>query len=323
MKPQLANDADIDTMQYPVWAMPKIDGVRGLNPAGTFVGRSLDEFKAFGLTQLFSGPATMFLDGELTLGADPVGDGLCRLTSGAVKAFKGVTEVADFHWWLFDYVNDDIKHVKYKDRYQLLVDWFNNELGKLDIAERLHIVPYIVCNNREEADAAYLRFLNEGYEGVIYRNPEAPAKEGRPGVKAQELVRLKPWVTSEGEIVELIEGAKNTNEAKKNTLGRTERSSSKAGQVPNGEVGAVKLRLIADVYHPVIKDKLLFPAGKIVQVGAGELKVDEAKRMWEERNDPEKTVIGKIGTIKHFAHDVKDNVRMGTFVTVRDPVDMS
>lgn len=319
MKPQLANDADLDTMQYPCWFQPKIDGVRGgqYSP-GKFTGRSLDAFKGFGVTKFFSNIEFANLDGEITLGASPTSEGLCRLTSGALKAFDGVTQMADFHWHLFDYVNDDLKSLKYQDRYLLLCDRLI-VLRSQGLAERLHMVPFTVVNSREEADAAVAKALNEGYEGGIFRNHQLAAKEGRPGKKEQQLVRVKPWITSEIMIEGVRQGEKNTNTAKTNSLGRTERSSAKGGMVPNGEVGSVYGRFIADVYHPFIPGKLLFAAGAPAEVGAGELTTKEAKHYWEHQDE----IVGHIGTIKHLAHDVHEKVRMGTFVAVRLPQDMS
>ena len=45
MKPQLANDANLATLKYPLIVQPKIDGVRALNINGTLTGRSLDPLR--------------------------------------------------------------------------------------------------------------------------------------------------------------------------------------------------------------------------------------------------------------------------------------
>ena len=45
--------------------------------------------------------------------------------------------------------------------------------------------------------------------------------------KGQELWRVKPWADAEILVTGVSEGEINTNEAKKNALGRTERSSAR------------------------------------------------------------------------------------------------
>jgi DNA ligase-1 len=316
MKPQLANDANLATLPYPVWFQPKIDGVRALNLTGQLTGRSLDPFEGFGVTKYFSRPEFTSLDGEMTLGSNPRAEGLCSDTTGALGRFKGVTEMADFHWWLFDHVNDDSKHMAYEDRYYVLQ-------GRLDVmpselSERLHLVPFEIVHNMEEAAAAVDRALDENYEGGIFRNHRLPAKEGRPGVKTQELVRVKPWMDSEIRITGFREGSKNTNEAKTNSLGRTERSSSKAGLVPNGEIGTIIGHFLEDVIHP-FNGRKLFEANVPFEFGTGKMTVKDAKYYFEHPDE----FINRIAKVKHLAHGVKDRPRMGTFVSFRLPQDMS
>jgi DNA ligase-1 len=318
MKPQLADDAVVEKMQYPVWFQPKIDGVRAMHITGQLTGRSLDPFPGYGVTEFFSRAEYAGLDGEMTLGNDPKAAGLCNTTTGALAAFKGVTQMADFHWWLFDYCNDSIKHLSYQNRYALLCDW-HGKLQQRELAERLHIVPWTLCCTPDEFNACVIQALDEGYEGGIARNFRASAKEGRPGKAEQQLVRVKPWATSEIMVTRLIEGDTNTNEKKLNTLGKTERSSAKAGKVPNGEVGAVEGTLMQDVYHPFNKTKLLFPAGKLVQVGSGKMTKVQAKHYWQNPHE----IVGKPSTVKHLAHGIVDNMRMGTWVSIRLPQDMS
>jgi hypothetical protein len=70
IKPSLAEDADLSTVTFPCIEQPKYDGVRGLNLASTFTGRSLDPFVGFGITDYFSRPEYLGLDGEMVLGPD-------------------------------------------------------------------------------------------------------------------------------------------------------------------------------------------------------------------------------------------------------------
>ncbi len=315
MKPQLAQDADLGKMLLPNWAQPKIDGVRALNMTGTLTGRSLDPFKGFGITEFFSRPEFIGFDGEMTLGDDPTAPRLCSLTTGAMGKFKGVSERADLHWWLFDYVTPETVKLPYVDRYDRLDEMYRHHLrGAFSF---LHVVPYEVVYERQRVDAIIGEHLDAGYEGTIWRNPKAAAKLGRSD-KHQQLWRSKPWSTMEILVTELIEGNMNTNEAKTNSLGRTERSSAKEGLVPNGQIGSVKGKVVEDFKDP-FSDRILFPAGLVVEAGSGEMTVEEATAWFK---DPTQ-IVGHLATIKHLAYGVKDLPRMGTFVSKRLPQDMS
>lgn len=316
-KPQLADDVNLDTLPYPVWGFPKIDGVRGLNTHGRLTGRSLDEFKGFGVTGLFTSDNTKGFDGELTLGSNPAADNLCSDTTGAVGAFKDVTEAPDLHWWLFDYVGAAQANLVYADRYKALEAFLSTaDMGEM--RERLHIIPYRVINNKVEAEAFISECLDANYEGAVFRNPRSKIKPGRPGINDQQYMRYKPWMDSEMLVTELVEGETNTNKAKVNTLGRTERSSAKAGKVPNGKVGAIIGTLLADIHHP-LNGKLLFAKGLKVRVSKGKLKDPQAKRLWENPQE----IVGHIIKFQHMAHGVQDLPRFGGYVSHRVAEDMS
>lgn len=308
-KPPLAEDADLATLKFPCWGLPKIDGVRGMNLTGRLTGRSFDEFKGFGLTKLFSKPEYVGFDGELIVGNCPFStDRLCSVTSGAVGRFKGVTEVADFHWYIFDFITAVTVNLPYKDRYMVAaarVESLNEP--------RIHLVPFSLINNLDEANNFVALCLDAGYEGVIWRNPEAPVKPGRSSAsKAQEYLRTKPWADAEILVTGITEGNKNGNEAKKNTLGRTERSSAKAGQIPNGQVGSIQGTLLADFIDPITK-KLLFPKDQAITVSSGAMTVEEAIHYFLH---PEE-IVGHIVKFQHMTHGVKDEPRFPGYLSHR------
>ena len=311
MKPQLANDANLTTLVYPVGVQVKIDGVRALNINGTLTGRSLDPFKGFGITEYWSKPEFQYLDGEMTLGADAASsERLCSLTTGALGAFKGVTSMADVYLHCFDWLAEP--NLPYFQRYEMLKAY----VEKLD-HPRVKLVPLHIANNREELDALIARFFDEGYEGAIIRNLDAPAKEGRPSKVKQELVRVKGWMDSEMLVTGFTEGQTNTNEAKTNTLGRTERSSAKDGMVPNGMVGSIHGTMIGDCFHPITGEKM-FADGLPITIGTGTMTDAELLDYFKH---PEK-LVGHPVKFKHLAHGTKTLPRMGQYLSHRLPQDM-
>lgn len=311
LKPQLAEDAILDKVQFPAIAQPKIDGVRSMNLKGTLTGRSLDPFAGYGITEYFSRPEFLWLDGEMTLGNKPnCTNRLCSLTTGAMGRFKGVTEMPDLTWWVFDYLPDP--SMPYASRYNLLqvkVEELNHP--------RIRIVPAYEVFSIGELRRRIGEFSEQGYEGTIIRNPRAPYKPGRATLKGQELWRVKPWADAEILVTGITEGEMNQNEAKKNTLGRTERSSAKAGMVPNGQVGSIQGTMLAH-FHDPYTGKLLFPKGLSITVGSGEMTVEEATHYFQ---NPHK-IVGHIVKFKHMTHGVKDLPRFPTYISHRLREDM-
>ena len=311
MKPQLAEDALIELVEFPCWVQPKIDGVRALNLQGTLTGRSLDPFEGYGITEYFSYYGFKGLDGEMTLGDKPnCTERLCSKTTGAMGRFKGVTEMADLHWWVFDYLADP--SLPYQSRYTLLT----MKVSELN-HPRIHLVPYVVVNNTAELNNAIAAFAAQGYEGTIVRNPRAPHKEGRATKKGQQLWRVKPWADAEILVTGITEGMSNQNAAEKSTLGRTKRSSAKAGMVPNGQVGSIQGTLLAD-FHDPLTGTLLFAKGLEITVSPGEMTVAGAIDMF---NHPEK-IVGHIVKFQHMTHGVKDLPRFPGYKSHRLAQDM-
>lgn len=312
MKPQLAEDAILDKVQFPCIVQPKIDGVRALNLNGTLTGRSLDPFEGFGITEYFSKPEFVGLDGEMILGSDPTADRLCSLTTGAMGRFKGVTEMADLHWFVFDYVTPETVGLPYKQRLELArakVEALNDP--------RVHAIPSAFVGTQK-----LLEFLMEndsahGFEGTIIRNPDAVYKEGRATKKNWELWRVKPWGDFEILVTGVTEGSRNENEAKKNTLGRTERSSAQGGMVPNGQIGSIQGTLVKDLV--VNGGAHVIPAGTPITAGSGKMTVEEATAWFQDQTQ----IVGHFAKVKTMLHGVKDLPRFPTFESKRLRQDMS
>ena len=311
MKPQLAEDANLDTVRFPCIVQPKIDGVRALNLNGTLTGRSLKKFEGTGITDYFSLPEFEGLDGEMTLGRKPnCTERLCNLTTGAMGRFKGVDEMPDLHWWVFDLVQSP--EDSYSTRYAALKE----RVAALN-HPRVHIVPMYVVEDLAQLKARIAQFSDEGYEGTIIRNPKAPYKAGRATQKGQELLRVKPWADAEIRVTGITQGQANGNATKTNELGLTERSSAKAGMTPNGLLGSIQGVLLADFKDPNTGERL-FTKGLEVTVGSGEMTAAEAAHFWAHPSE----IVGHIVKFKHMTHGVKDLPRFPTYVSHRLLQDM-
>lgn len=105
-------------------------------------------------------------------------------------------------------------------------------------------------------------------------------------------------------MVGLIESETNLNEAKKNELGYTERSTHQANKVLNGKIGSLICRDIK--------------TGAEILVSAGKLNDYERKYYFENQNK----IIGKLITYKYFPHGQKDKPRHPTFKHFRTEMDL-
>lgn len=312
MKPQLADDWQESKLVFPLIGQPKVDGVRALNLAGRFTGRSLKGFKNKYATARYSHSALIGLDGEAAAGPETAAD-LCRATTSALGTIEGQPYIL---WWLFDYVTPATKLEGYDMRLAMLrikLDELSREVPEL--WNHLRLMPSRLLHTKDELEAFDEENLLAGYEGTIIRDPNAVFKEGRSG-KKPILWRIKRFVDFEFSVHEIIEGQENQNEATLNALGNTERSTHQENMVPNGMIGAMLGRTLN-----VVKDgdKVLFEAGQEVRVGAGCLSHDQRRHFFLNQ-DWFKNHVHKA---KFFPKGIKDKLRFPTWQTFRDAADIS
>lgn len=304
MKPMLANDYVEEKVKFPVIMQPKIDGVRGAHLIGSFTGRSLKAHKNRQMTEFFSHPAFSFMDGEVACARATHPD-LCRITSSAMST-RDAKPLADSTWFLFDFVAPGINTHPYVERIMFLHE-------KMEELERKHpelwahvqVVRSELVHDIETMRRVHARHMEMGYEGSCLRDPYGKFKQGRSTVREGGLLRIKDFSEEEAEVLEIIEGDRNENEATVNELGQTTRSTHKANMVPNGMVGKL-----------ICKD---LKTGKTISVAAGCLTHAERLHLF---NNPHH-IIGQIIKYRTFLHGVKDLPRFPTYQGLRSAEDMS
>lgn len=292
-KPMLATDFDESKIKFPIWAMPKIDGVRGLHlySKPSFSGRSLKSFANKLVAPLFT---IQGIDGELTYG-DITSSKLCSLTTSVVNTLND-TRASDLVLYAFDYVTPDTEDLSYSERYAKL-------LG-LNLPNNVSVVPYTIVNSLDELLMFETQCLSEGYEGVILRDPNGKYKNGRSTVREGTYLRIKRFTQEDAIVLSITEAMENTNEAVVNALGRTERSSHQENKIPKGMLGNLVCRDIK--------------SGKEITVGPGEMTHADRTHYF---NNPD-LIIGQTISYKSFPKGVKDKPRFPTFVNIRHSSDL-
>ena len=285
-KPMLASPAEEHLIQWPVLASAKLDGVRAIVRGGVVLSRALKPIPNKNVQKRFS--HLEHFDGELIVGASNDPDVLRATTSGVMRV-EGDPDVS-FH--VFDHIASPLTPYSQRHHELLLV---KKPTDGVTVVKQTRLF-----------DADGLReyetyVLDQGFEGVMLRHPDAPYKFGRSTAREGYLLKVKRFHDAEFEIVGFEEEMFNANEATTSELGRTKRSSHKANKIPKGRLGALVLKYGDTTFN----------------CGTG-FNDAERERIWAERE----SYLGKLAKIKYFAHGIKDVPKLPSFLGIRDERDM-
>jgi len=292
--PMLASPADLDKLRFPVYASAKIDGIRGVVHTGKLLTRKLLELPNRHVFGLLSTPELEGLDGELVVGSARDKNVMQKTTSGLMR-HEGAP---DFRFWAFDLHNHEGSFEKrFNALEKLCTLYVRNKYG-------IAILPQKLIKNIDDLLSFEQQIVGGGFEGVILRDPQSPYKYGRSTAREGYLLKVKRFQDSEAQIIGFEEEQENTNEAQKDNLGRTKRSSAKSGKVGKGTLGAFVVR---DIY-----------SGVELNVGGG-LTAEQRVQFWTQR----KELMGKTVKYKFFPVGVKEAPRHPVLLGFRDERDMS
>jgi DNA ligase-1 len=302
MKPTLAGEAVLDKLQFPIAASPKLDGLRGLVHEGRLLSRSLKLIPNEHTQGLLAREAFNGFDGELIVGA-PTAKDVYRQSSSALMRIAGYPAVTYFVFDLHDHAGDYMARRAALESRVIEVrarEALRNVLAKISIV----LLPQKIVHDLPGLLAYENELLEEGYEGVILRDPTAPYKFGRSSTNEGYLLKLKRFTDAEAEVIGFEEQMQNNNEKQTNELGRTKRSTAKAGLSGKNTLGALECRDLV--------------SGVVFNIGTG---FDDATKqaIWNKRA----AVKGKIVKYKSFQIGVKDAPRHPVFLGFRDARDMS
>ncbi len=289
-KPMLASECtDTSKLKFPVYASHKLDGVRATMQGGTLLSRSLKPIPNKAVQERFA-YLPEGADGELIAG-DPRDSDAYRKTVSIVMSEDKPADNVNFH--VFDQFDDLFGFIV---RFVNIIDKTCGLNSVIEVNQE-HI------DSEEELLEFEAKALADGHEGVMIRSMDSPYKQGRSTEKEGYLLKLKRFCDSESEVIDFEEKMHNANEAKTNELGRTERSSHKAGLVGTGELGALLVRDLK--------------TGVEFGIGSG-YTGEQRKVLWASRN----SMIGEIVKYKYFPTGSKDRPRFPVFIGFRDLRDM-
>lgn len=240
-KPILApnEEPDLETIQYPVLASFKLDGIRCIFYKGEILSRSLKQIQNKQLREKFeplrkySEKNNVIIDGEIY---SP------KLTFQEITSFVMTEDLTEsktvkkngtaltipdhLNFYCFDCITDN-PNTPYEQRiknYCLLAEIPN---------ECLILCSQAILKSKEEVENYFEEATANGYEGLILRSPGGKYKFGRGTLKEGIIYKVKPFVTFDAQITDVVQSTEVREGAEKkiNELGRSVTSKKKDDRV--------------------------------------------------------------------------------------------
>lgn len=280
---------DLNSLQYPIYVTPKLDGIRCLFKDGAALSRTLKPIPNKSIQAWAKKYSNKLngMDGELIVGP-ATSPTVYRDTNSFVMAHD---KEGEFYFYHFDWWNETTWD--YEQRVEGYIK---------DVPDNYRKVMHMKATDAAHVLQLEEQVLEKGYEGIILRNPKGTYKYGRCTMKEANAFKLKRFEDAETVIIGFEEEMHNGNEAEVNELGRTKRSTSKTGLTGKGTLGAFICRT---------SDNIDF------NIGSG---FDQQDRInfWKNKE----SLVGTIVKYKHFPIGVKDKPRHPIFLGFRDAMDM-
>ena len=280
------DDVDLSTLRYPLMASPKLDGIRCLVYKGQAVSRNLKPIRNKYIQECLRGYPEG-LDGELIVGPAN-GTLVMQETQSGVMSAEGKP---DFKFHLFDTFNFTGSW-SFSQRNQYISD-VAIQLGYCEA------VPHVIIKTHEELLGYEAWALEEGYEGVMLRDPSGPYKQGRSTLREGYLMKLKRSIDGEAVVIGFEEAMENLNEATIDALGHTKRSQHQDNKEGKGMVGVIRVQ--DEKYG-------------IMRLQPGIMKHSERVTVWE---SPE-LLLGKRVSWRAFGYGMLNTPRFPRYYGVRE-----
>ena len=204
-KPMLAFEYNkMKSIDFPVVAQPKLDGIRCIARADglwTRAGKALVAVPhiAEDLVDFFNANPYAILDGELY--NHDLRDDFNKLSSLIRKTKPTQDDIdeckAKVQYWVYDSPTDATLSID---------DRLCNIISKLEDVSSVVLVPSIHVDTKKVLDDLYGKWLEEGYEGQMVRNPDGEYESGK---RSKNLLKRKEFIDTEFKVLRVEEGVGN------------------------------------------------------------------------------------------------------------------
>ena len=253
---------DFSKLKYPLFASPKIDGYRCLiHPTLGPVARSLKPIPNNPLRKMLS-RLPHGLDGELAVAGDPA---QFHLTMSRVR--RRDDPPFEMVYYVFD--NFLIPTYGYLDRTRDI----QARLGLSSVGLPVRTIEQHYIVSADELQEYLDLCMQQGFEGVMVRDPNGVYKFGRSTVREGIMLKVKPLDFDTGVVIRTEQLQRNHNVQVHNELGYASRPTNADGKVGDELVG-----------------KLVLNSERWGEVKVGSGLTDQLRTLWWNRPDQ---IIGK------------------------------
>ena len=208
-----------ENLLFPLFATPKIDGIRAISQFNQIVSRKLLPIPNRYVQACLKGVAPG-LDGELYIPGKTFHE-----IQSAIMSEDGDP---DFRFLVFDKVDSGY-----------YVDRVKEAEKAIEGLQRCNILSPIFIGNIQQLETYEEQCIKSGYEGVCLRAGNSPYKYGRSTFKEHFLLKLKTFEDAEAVIVGFEELYQNCNEAIVDELGHTKHSNHQVNLIPRDKLGSL------------------------------------------------------------------------------------
>lgn len=278
--------------RFPCIVQVKYDGIRCVVKNGVALTRKLEPIPNWFISATLSNPLFNGLDGELIAGP-PSHKDVYHNTESVVMSEN--VDPSSVRFYVFDDFTDP--RLPYHERFAQ---------ARRRIAEHSHIMSAAIsatATDEEGLSSCENEAHEDGYEGLIVRDPYAMYKFGRATENEGSLYKIKRFEDDEMLVIRVEEWMHNANEDVRSNTGKAKRGHSKAGMVPTG------------LYGKLVGVSPKWP-GKEITVGSSNL-----PRL--SKKDAEEAFLNKLVVFKHQPAGAKDLPRFPVYKGIRHPNDLS
>lgn len=273
---------DLQSLQYPLLASIKQDGIRCRIDDGVALSRSLKPLPNCHIQEWAETNGINAFDGEIIIQGLPFHE----IQSWVMTEF---TRLKPFVFRVFDYVS--IGNL-FSTRLVLM-----KHLHAKYTPPRTEILSQVEISSASQIRKLYRDAILKGEEGLILRSPNGKYKSGRSTFGEALSLKMKAFEDAEAIIIGCYEQQTNLNPKTKSRIGLTKRSSHKANKRPAGMLGGFSVR-----------DE----RGRVFNVGSGFTELQRLQ-FWEQRQ----LLIGKQITYRFQPHGVLELPRSPIFKSIQ------
>lgn len=230
-EPMLARSAtlsheEIAALTLPMFASPKLDGMRIVKVGGRVLTRNLKPLANHHVRGILEEVLPDGIDGELCL------PNLTEPLADVMSAFRSRDGEPAFRFMAFDFF-EGCASMTFLSRQRRLATAMASLMA--DDSFGVEFLAQTLVREPADLQREIESHLALGFEGTMLRAPNGPYKMGRSTLKEGYLLKVKPFHDEEATITGLHEEMENTNETKTATGAR---STAQAGKVAKGRLGA-------------------------------------------------------------------------------------